>query len=224
SCFLSLAAFRTPFRPCDAAAPSCVGTARAFWTFSSVRALPSTISAATGGVPVALFDGFFGTTAQSDSSLPCMSDVRLSPSPAGLPLARAVGNEVSRFSCIQFRGVPGVSDYVGPPPGSRSSAATACCLPLQTTGSATSVRGFRSSIPCPSLPLSMLRTAPHDAPRKTRGQDGFAAPFLKDSFIPYCMPVHPGAPPVPPSLRGGWRPPSGARTDSRRSGAGKEPR
>src|ERR1035437_3235632 len=52
----------------------------------------------------------------------------------------------------QFHGVPGVSDYVGPPPGSRFSAATACCLPLQTTGPATSVRGFRSSIPCPSLP------------------------------------------------------------------------
>src|ERR1035437_2107305 len=53
--------------------------------------------------------------------------------------------------------------------------------------------------PCPSLPLSTLRTAPHDAPRKTRGQDGFAAPFLSDSFIPDCMPVYPGAPPVPHS-------------------------
>ena len=30
-----------------------------------------------------------------------MPDVRLSPSPAGLPLARAAGNEVSRFSCAQ---------------------------------------------------------------------------------------------------------------------------
>src|SRR6266849_5587109 len=78
------------------------------------------------------------------------------------------------------------------------SAVTACCLPLQTTGSATSVCGFRSSIPCPSLPLSMLRTAPRDARRKTRGQDGFAAPFLSDSFIPYCMPVYPDARSVPP--------------------------
>src|ERR1017187_4716097 len=54
-----------------------------------------------------------------DSPPPCVPDVRRSPSPTGLPLARAIGNEVSRFSCIQFRGVPGVSDYVGPPPGSR---------------------------------------------------------------------------------------------------------
>ena len=175
---MDAAAFRTPFRPCDAVVPYCAGAARAFWTFSLVRALPSTISAAAGDLPVALFDGFIGTTARSDSSLPCMPDVRLSPSPAGLPLVRAVGNEVSRFSCMQFRGVPGVSDYVGPPSGSRSSAVTACCLPLQTTGSATSVCGFRSSIPCPSLPLSTLRIAPRDAPRKTRGQDGFAAPFL----------------------------------------------
>ena len=163
SCFLSLATFRTPFRPCDAAAPSCAGTACAFWTFSLVRSLPSTISAAPGAVPVALFDGFIGTTARSDSSPPCVPDVRLSPSPAGLPLARAVGDEVSRFSCMQFRGVPGVSDYVGPPSGSRFSAATACCLPLQATGSATSVCSFRSSIPCPSLPLSML--GPHLAMR-----------------------------------------------------------
>src|SRR3989454_9847879 len=126
-----------------------------------------------------------------------MPDVRLSPSPAGLRLSLTVGDGVSRFSCIQFRGVPGVSDYVGPLSGSRSYAVTACCLPLQTTGSATSVCGFRSSTPCPSLPLSMLRTAPRDARRKTRGQDGFAAPFLSDSFIPYCMPVYPGARSVP---------------------------
>src|SRR6266436_5356591 len=165
---LLLATFRTPFRPCDAAAPCCAGTARACWTFSLVGALPSTLSAAPGACPVALFDGFIGTMAPSDSPLLCMPDVRLSPSPAGLRLSLTVGDGVSRFSCIQFRGVPGVSDYVGPLSGSRSYAVTACCLPLQTTGSATSVCGFRSSIPCPSLPLSMLRTrtsrcAPQDS-------------------------------------------------------------
>src|SRR6266478_5179551 len=57
-----------------------------------------------------------------------------------------------------------------------TSAATTCCLPLQTTGSATSVRGFGSSIPCPSLPLSTLRNRTFlkkfGAFRKTRGQDG----------------------------------------------------
>src|SRR5882762_6273993 len=136
-----------------------------------------------------------------------MPDVRLSPSPAGLPLSLTVGDGVSRFSCIQFRGVPGVSDYVGPLSGSRSYAVTACCLPLQTTGSATSVCGFRRSIPFPSLPLSMLLTAPRDARRKTRGQDVFAAPFLSDSLIPYCMPVYPGARSVPPlSQMAGYQP------------------
>jgi len=34
---------------------------------------------------------------------------------------------------------------------------------------------------------------PCDAPRRTWGQDGFAAPLLPDSFIPYCMPVIPAA-------------------------------
>jgi hypothetical protein len=31
---------------------------------------------------------------------------------------------------------------------------------------------FRSSIPCPPVPLFTLRAPPHDEPRKTRGQDG----------------------------------------------------
>src|SRR3989442_392504 len=114
----------------------------------------------------------------------------------GFRLQSAMGSPGSR--AYNFAACQGVSDYVGSLSGSRSYAVTACCLPLQTTGSATSVRGFRSSIPCPSLPLFMLRTAPHDARRKTRGQDGFAAPFLSDSFIPYCMPVYPGARSVPP--------------------------
>ncbi|SPE28898.1 hypothetical protein SBA3_150008 [Candidatus Sulfopaludibacter sp. SbA3] len=61
----------------------------------------------------------------------CHIEVRLSPFPAGLPLARAAGKEVSRFSCMQFRSVPGLLDYVGPPSGSRCTAVTACCLPLQ---------------------------------------------------------------------------------------------
>ena len=37
---------------------------------------------------------------------------------------------------------------------------------------------FRSSIPCPPVPLSTLRLPPHDDRRKTRGQDGIAFPFL----------------------------------------------
>src|ERR1041384_4487575 len=57
-----------------------------------------------------------------------------------------------------------------------------------------------------------LRVRPHDRPRMTRGQDGFATPFLYDSFIHYSTPVYPDAPQVRPASFGGlflWRlPPS----------------
>src|ERR1041385_9010972 len=44
-----------------------------------------------------------------------------------------------------------------------------------------------------------LRVRPHDRPRMTRGQDGFATPFLYDSFIHYSTPVYPDAPEVRPA-------------------------
>src|ERR1041384_1707901 len=44
-----------------------------------------------------------------------------------------------------------------------------------------------------------LRARPHDRPRMTRGQDGFATPFLYDSFIHYSTPVYPDAPQVRPA-------------------------
>jgi len=78
----------------------------------------------------------------SDSSLLCIPDVRLSPSPAGLPLARAVGSEVSRFSCMQFHGVPGVSDYVGPPSGSRFNAENSVLPSPSDTACPTNGPGF----------------------------------------------------------------------------------
>jgi hypothetical protein len=37
---------------------------------------------------------------------------------------------------------------------------------------------FEAQSPSPSMPLSTLRRPPRDGPRKTRGQDGVAAPFL----------------------------------------------
>jgi len=43
------------------------------------------------------------------------------------------------------------------------------------------------------MPLSTLRLPPRDDMRKTRGQDGVASPFLWGSFVPYNMPVYPGA-------------------------------
>src|ERR1039457_4737891 len=48
--------------------------------------------------------------------------------------------------------------------------------------------------------------------RKIRGQDGFAAPFLYDSFIRYNMPVYPGAPRDTPFLPSTWFSPPAAPT------------
>jgi len=138
-------------------------------------------------------DPFLGSTASSvlwhhPIHPPCVPDVRLSPSPAGLSLTCAVDNEVSRFS-MQFRGVP--------PPGSRCDAATARCLPLQTTVSATSVRGSLTRR-CP-----FLRFGAHLTMRNARPgvrMDSLLLSCRTLSFliacrlIPDCMPVYPGAP------------------------------
>jgi hypothetical protein len=82
---------------------------------SLTSALPSTTSAEAGA---SLFGSFIGTTALCDSSAACLSGLWLSPSRTGPDLTREAP-EVSRFSCMQFLSVPGVSDYAGPPAGSR---------------------------------------------------------------------------------------------------------
>jgi len=43
------------------------------------------------------------------------------------------------------------------------------------------------------FPLSTLHVQPRGCPRMTRGHDGSATPFMWGSFIPYSMPVYPGA-------------------------------
>ena len=43
------------------------------------------------------------------------------------------------------------------------------------------------------FPLSTLHVQPRGYPRMTRGRDGAAIPFTWGSFIPYSMPVYPGA-------------------------------
>ena len=67
-----------------------------------------------------------------------------------------------------------------------------------------------------------LHVPPRDDPRKTRGQDGIAPPFLQDPFSPYFMPhfmpVDPGAPqkalaPTLPQAKRG-RPETRSATDS----------
>src|SRR5689334_16701112 len=79
--------------------------------FSLAHALPSPTSAESRP---SLFSWFIGTTAWSDSSRVCMSDVRFcifSDRPPSL-LNRGI-LEVSRFSCMLFLSVRGFLDYAG---------------------------------------------------------------------------------------------------------------
>src|SRR6266853_1107458 len=68
--------------------------------------------------------------------------------------------------------------------------------------------------PAHRYPRPTLRSTPRDGDRKIRGQDGFASPFLYDSFIRYNMPVYPGAPRETPvtSREGGAGIPAGPAT------------
>ena len=79
--------------------------------FSLSRSLPSALSA--DNVP-SLFECFIGTMPRCDSSETNTRAVRPKPSPAVLQLTLTAGiSEVSRFSCMKFLGVSGVSDYAG---------------------------------------------------------------------------------------------------------------
>ena len=93
--------------------PPCVGRMCSCRTFSLVSGLPSRLSAV--GCPP-LFEPFIGTTPESDSWPACLWVVRLSPSPTGLPPhCAADADQVSRFSCMMFPDVRGVSDCAGSP-------------------------------------------------------------------------------------------------------------
>src|SRR6266446_1934790 len=123
--------------------PCSAGIAPAFRTFSLVGALPSTLSAASGACPLLC------STASSVLLRHLTPHCRACRTAAfaysrrwGLPVL--VHTISLRAGGLRLRG-SAVRLAI--------SAVTTCCLPLQTTGSATSVRGFRSSIPCPSLPL-----------------------------------------------------------------------
>src|SRR5580698_8042763 len=84
-------------------------------TFSLVPGLPSRLSSV--GCPP-LFEPFIGTTPKSDSWPAPLWVVRLSPFPTGLPLTSAAdADQVSRFSCMMFPDVRGVSDCAGSPGG-----------------------------------------------------------------------------------------------------------
>ena len=100
---------RTPAKPWDTPYPYCAGGVWLWPVFSLVRALPSTTSAEACA---SLFGSFIGTTARSDSSGAYTSGLWLLAFPDRSPNFEDAP-EVSRFSCILFRGVPGVLDYAG---------------------------------------------------------------------------------------------------------------
>lgn len=79
-------------------------------TFFLVSGLPSRLSAV--GCPP-LFEPFIGTIPESDPWPACLWVVWLSPSPTGLRTAPQKRNLVSRFSCMMFLDVRGVSDCAG---------------------------------------------------------------------------------------------------------------
>src|SRR5437870_4606177 len=73
-----------------------------------------------------------------------------------------------------FLSVRGFSDYAGPTVHSRL-AWLPCCLPPTRNEVGILIYGlFAAQSPRPPMPLSTLHETPHDVPRKTRGQDGFA--------------------------------------------------
>src|SRR4051794_21123502 len=144
--------------------------------FSLARALPSPTSAE--GCP-SLFSWFIGTMARSDSSEACMSDFRFCIF-SDRPRPRQGGGtpEVSRFSCMLFLSVRGFSDYAGPADHSRLTRPAVLPSPIRQKVGVLIDAFFEAQSPRPPIPLSTLRPAPHDARRKTRGQDGFAFSFL----------------------------------------------
>ncbi len=132
SCFLSHATRRTPPSPWDTRSPLGVGRVLDSTEFSSIDALPSTPSAEACA---SLFGGFIGNMASCDSSGAFTSGLWLLAFPDRSPPA-GDAPEVSRFSCILLRGVPGVLDYAGLVERLAISATRRCCLPSVRTGSA----------------------------------------------------------------------------------------
>ena len=144
--------------------------------FPLVRPLPSTISAA---VLSALFDGFFGTTRQSDFPLPFVIGVRLTTSRCGLYALQQqtdVGSPGSRTRCL--RTCLGSLTAQGLAASRHSDAASLAFrhAPRRRHPEVARLAAehvFRGSIPSLHVPLSTLRLRPYERQRMTRGQRGW---------------------------------------------------
>ena len=128
SCFLSVAALRTPRNPWDMRFPLCIGDMWDRTIFSSICALPSPSSAEAS---TCLFDRFTGTTAQSDFSCTCTPTVRFWASPTGLDLTTKTYRRSAGSRACCFSGCAGSNDYVGPNKHSQITRLSCCRPPLQ---------------------------------------------------------------------------------------------
>ena len=119
--------------------------------------------------------------AWSDSSSACLSGLW----PLAFPDRPAVAGalEVSRFSCPWFPDVPGVCDYAESGGGSRISPFAEVAFPRRSQGRH-SDRCFRSSIPCPPVPLSTLRSVISRFPRQDSRSRWSRYSFLVGLFHP----------------------------------------
>jgi hypothetical protein len=150
-CFLSLrAASRTPPSPWDTRSRLCVRYVRVSSVFPLVGQLPS-IPSAEDCSP--LFGHFAGTTCPSDSPLTYMPVLQLVAfsGRSGVLLPDASG--VSRFSRMEFSGMPGVWGLRGARGSLASNAIPRCGLPPCGTTSAPRTSG-----------ISQLNTLPACAP------------------------------------------------------------
>src|SRR5262245_18215766 len=131
--------------------------------FSLAHALPSPTSSEELS---SLFGWFIGSMAWSDSSEACMPALRLwafSDRPR-LRFERGAP-EVSRFSCMLFLSVRGFLDYAGPTGHSRLSRPTVLPSPIRQKVGILKRRFLEAQSRGPPIPLSTLRTTPHDVAR-----------------------------------------------------------
>ena len=102
--------------------------------------------------------------------------------------------EISRFSCMLFLSVRGFLDYAGPIRHSRL-AWLSCCLPPYQNGVGILIQTGFSKLNSPAHRYLCLRFKRDLAvsPARLEARMESLSPFLQGSFIPYNMPVYPGA-------------------------------
>src|SRR5712692_2950431 len=97
-----------------------------------------------------------------------------------------------------FLSVRGFSDYAGPSVHSRLAWLPFCLPPTRNEVGILIYGLFAAQWPRPPMPLSTLQSTPHDVPRKTRGQDGFAVLLscraLSSPTTCRFIPAHSGLP------------------------------